>query len=316
MGETQGTTYTLIIEDTDRKVRKAAIDSLLRGFDLSLSTYIDNSIISRINASSDSIRLEDSSRYFTRCYIMSTKIYELTDGAFDPSVYPLVKAWGFYGDELWVQSDQDVSQLLQSVSFKDGKLHRCDFESLYEIEFIKYDPNFKLDFNAIAQGLAVDVVGEYLDALGIKNYYIEIGGEILVKGKNKEGINWRIGIDSPNQKEGQRVIENVVHVSNKAIATSGNYRKFYEKDGVKYAHTIDPRLGKPVQHSLLSATVVSNSCAQSDGYATAFMVMGVEKAMAFVKENPQLGLEIYLIYDAGNGKLEHTMSPGFKKYVK
>ncbi len=316
VGETQGTTYTLILEDTDRKVQKQAIDSILNRFDLSLSTYIDNSIISSINEAVDSIRLVDSSRFFARCYTMSSKIYELTEGAFDPSVYPLVKAWGFYGDELWLQSDQDVSEILKHVSFEDGKLHRCNFQGEHEIQFYKNDSKFKLDFNAIAQGFSVDVIAEYLNDLGIKNYYVEIGGEITVKGKNKDKVNWRIGVDSPNQKEGTRVIENVVHVTDKAIATSGNYRKFYEKNGVKYAHTIDPRIGKPVQHSLLSATVISSSCAQSDAYATAFMVMGVEKSMAFVKKHPELELEIYLIYDTGNGTLKHTMSAGFKKYLK
>lgn len=315
-GETQGTTYQIILNDLDRKISKQAIDSILHNFDLSLSTYIDNSVVSIINASEDSIHVMDSSRYFAKCYIMSRKIYELTDGAFDPSVYPLVKAWGFYGDELWVQSDANVSEILTSVGFEDQKHHELNAVNIYELEFLKYNNNFKLDFNAIAQGLSVDVLADYLDEHGIKNYFIEIGGEIKVKGKNTKNGLWRIGVDSPNQEDGKRIIENIVNISDKAIATSGNYRKFYLKDGVKYAHTINPKTGKPVQHSLLSASVIANSCAEADAYATAFMVMGVEKSMQFVKDHPELNLEIYLLHDEGNGEVQRSMSPGFQKYLK
>lgn len=315
-GETQGTTYKIALDDIDRKISKKEIDSILCNFDLSLSTYIDNSVVSVINASQDSIHVLDSSRYFAKCYIMSRKIYELTNGAFDPSVYPLVKAWGFYGDELWVQSDADVSEILKSVGFEDRKHHELNPINLFELEFLKFNQNFKLDFNAIAQGLSVDVLADYLEEHGIKNYFVEIGGEIRVKGKNTKNGLWRIGVDSPNQEEGMRVIENIVHISDKAVATSGNYRKFYVKDGVKYAHTINPKTGKPVQHSLLSATVIANNCAEADAYATAFMVMGVEKSMQFITEHPELGLEIYLLHDEGNGKLQRSMSPGFKTYLK
>lgn len=316
-GNTQGTTYKIILDDSTRKVKTHDIDSILHQFDLSLSTYVDNSIISQINAAPDSIRLADSTRYFARCYFMSRKIFELTEGAFDPSVYPLVKAWGFYGDELWVQSDADVNGILSYVGFDSGKIHDLWIKNLFEIDFRKHDSRFKLDFNAIAQGLSVDVLADYLDEKGVKNYFIEIGGEVLVKGTNREGEKWRIGIDSPKQNQkGTRIIENILNVSNRAVATSGNYRKFYVKDGVKYAHTINPKTGKPVQHSLLSATVVANTCAEADAYATSFMVLGVEKSLEFIEKHPELKLEAYLLYDEGDDKLKRAMTPGFKKYIK
>jgi thiamine biosynthesis lipoprotein len=136
-----------------------------------------------------------------------------------------------------------------------------------------------------------------------------------VKGKNREGVKWRLGIDAP-KFDGQREVENVVHLSDKAIATSGNYRKYYEKDGVKYAHTIDPTTGKPVQHSLLSATVIAETCGEADAYATAFMVLGVQKTLDFVERNPDLKLDVYLLYDDGSGSIQRAMSKGFENYLK
>lgn len=315
-GRTQGTTYNIILDDKSHRASKNEIDVLLHQFDLALSTYIDNSIVSEVNNGSDSIQFTDSSLFFSKCYEISHEIFELTAGAFDPSVYPLVKAWGFFDDELWVQSDQDVNDILGYVGFNQGKHHLLTSIGDNHFSFKKYNDEFKLDFNAVAQGYSVDVLANYLDDLGVKNYFVEIGGELRVKGKNKEGNNWRIGVDSPNQKKGTRTIENVVHVSDRAVATSGNYRKFYMKDGVKYAHTINPKNGKPVQHSLLSATVIANTCAEADAYATAFMVMGVDDALKFIENYPELGLEAYLLFDAGDDELQRAMSSGFEKYLK
>lgn len=314
-GETQGTTYTLNFEEGSSRVNQKAIDSILHDFDLSLSSYIDQSILSRINASNDSIHLNDPSGYFMKCYAMSQKYYATSEGAFDPSVYPLVKAWGFFGDQLSPQSDAQVAQILNYVGFEDGELHHCQLRTPQEFKFYKHHNSFQLDFNAVAQGYSVDVLAEYLDANGVQNFYVEIGGEITVKGTNPEGKKWRIGVDSPTQEGGQRKIENVVHITDRAVATSGNYRKYYEKDGVRYAHTIDPTVGKPVEHSLLSATVIASSCAAADAYATAFMVMGTDRALDFVKEHPELNLEVYLLYDE-NGTLNRAQSPGFSKYLK
>lgn len=313
-GQTQGTTYGVILDDPNKKIQKDDLDSILHDFDLALSTYIDNSVVSEINNGKQTIIIKDSHGYFEWCYEKSQEVFENTQGAFDPSVFPLVKAWGFFGDSLIRPSRTELDSIITFVGF--GKpLHDCLIHDS-RVAFTKSNPSFRMDFNAIAQGLSVDVIAKYLDANGIQDYYVEIGGEIVVKGKNNEAIDWRIGVDSPIQKGNSRTVENVVNISNKAIATSGNYRKFYVQDGVKYAHTINPKTGEPVQHSLLSATVIANSCAEADAYATAFMVIGVDEAMQFVQNHPELELELYLLHDDSESGIERTMTKGFKKYLK
>ena len=163
--------------------------------------------------------------------------------------------------------------------------------------FTKKDKRVKLDFNAIAQGYAVDVLAEFIREKGYSNFYIELGGEVYVSGLNRENQKWKIGIDTPVSSSKERSISEVLSISNEAIATSGNYRKFYEVKGKKYAHTIDPKTGLQVTHNLLSATVIAKDCATADGFATAFMVMGKEKTIAFLKQNRDLGLTVYLIYN-------------------
>jgi thiamine biosynthesis lipoprotein len=173
-----------------------------------------------------------------------------------------------------------------------------------------------LDFNAIAQGLSVDVICEFLEKQGIQNYYVEIGGELRVKGTNKEGQAWRIGIDLADESNAEsqqsRTLSAIIAVENAAVATSGSYRKFYEKDGKKFSHTIDPKTGYPVQHNLLSATVVAENAAFADAMATVFMVWGTEKTIDFVKNHPELKLEILLQFVDENGEMEYYMSPGLK----
>ncbi len=317
-GNTQGTTYGIILNDPKGNITKSDLDSILHDFDMLFSSYIDSSVIGMFNGGFDTVTFMDHTGQFETLMRKSQEVCRLTHGAFDPSVYPLVKAWGFFGDALSTPSDSKLDSLRNNVGFNSSRYfyaNNHDGAAGFNVLF-KTNSEFRIDFNAIAQGYSVDVLSAYLTRKGIKDYYVEIGGEIVVHGKNRENKDWRIGIDSPNQKEGKRVLENVVNISNKAIATSGNYRKFYVKDGVKYAHTIDPNTGKPVQHSLLSATVIANSCAEADAYATAFMVMGVEKSMKFVQSHPKLRLDIYLLYDDGSGNIQRKMSKGFKKYLK
>ncbi|GAB5418082.1 MAG: FAD:protein FMN transferase [Crocinitomicaceae bacterium] len=317
-GETQGTTYGIILDDPESKIHKEEIDSILHDFDMYFSSYIDSSVIGMFNKTHDTVTFRDHKGHFEWLMTESQKICRLTDGSFDPSVYPLVKAWGFFSDTLRTPSEAELDSLRKNVGFNSEMYYysnnQNDVPGFNVLS--KTNTNFRIDFNAIAQGYSVDVLANYLDENNIKDYYVEIGGEIVVKGKNKENIDWRIGIDSPNQEGTTRVIENVVNISDKAIATSGNYRKFYVKDGVKYAHTIDPKTSAPVQHSLLSATVIADNCTYADAYATAFMVMGVDAAMSFVNSHPELGLDIYLLYDNGSGVIEREMSDGFKKYLK
>lgn len=315
MGEAQGTTYTVTLVDSDVSISRAELDSIFKEFDYSLSTYIPNSLISQLNEVADSVTLTDTFGYFGACYQLSRHVYDVTDGAFDPSVFPLIKGYGFMDDIETPLSDSLRLALLNVVSFEKDKLHEIYFKD-DKVAYAKQSPEFKLDFNAIAQGLSVDVVADHLDKKGIKNYYIEVGGEIRVAGNNKDGIPWRIGIDVPREVASEvREIENILSVSNKAVATSGNYRKFYEKDGKKYAHTINPKTGLPVEHSLLSATVIANSCALADAYATAFMVVGADSALQLIEANPKLDIECYLLEADGKDGFIRRMSPGFEEFI-
>jgi thiamine biosynthesis lipoprotein len=320
-GNTQGTTYSIIIND-DIDITHNEIDELLHQFDLALSSYIPQSILSQLNnAPAGQFVYRDSFNYFNRCLKQSQNIYKLSNGAFDPTVYPLVDGWGFMKDLHNVPDSSVVDSLLRLVGFNNGKhftFKPSNSDSILEKSYIiKRTPNAKLDFNAIAQGLSVDVIYEELEKRGAKNFFVEIGGEIRVKGKNAEGNYWRIGIDKPIEKStaNTREIQEIVEVKNKAIATSGSYRKFYEKNGIKYSHTLNPKTGYPVTHSLLSVTVVADNCALADGLATAFMVMGPDKTVKFVKSSIIDNIEVYLIFNNTKGRIETYQSKGFKQLI-
>ncbi len=281
---------------------------------MALSTYVSESAISLINNSKDSITIADNQDLFKDCYQLSAHIYSITNGAFDPSVFPLVKGWGFMNKMDSPLTKSEVDSILQFVSFENNKLHSVSFKG-DSVQVVKSDSNFKIDFNAVAQGQSVDLIASYLDGKGYSNYFVEIGGELKVKGKNREGGAWRIGIDAPKENLSSRELENILSLSNKAVATSGNYRKFYIKDGKKYAHTLNPRTGFPVQHSLLSVTVVAEDCATADAFATAFMVIGKEATLNFVKNNPQENLEVYLLSAGKDGAIIRDMSSDFEKFL-
>jgi thiamine biosynthesis lipoprotein len=258
----------------------------------------------------------DSTGYFKECYEESITVFHTSNGAFDCSVFPLVEGWGFMQNVETPLNKTKIDSILQFVSSEKDKLHRVNFTD-QTIHFTKIDKRFKMDFNAIAQGLAVDKIAEFIESRGHKNYYVEIGGELIVKGRNRSGENWNIGIDVPKvneQEDGVRRLESILSITNRAIATSGNYRKYYVKSGKKYAHCLDPRTGFPVNHSLLSATVISDKCSTSDAYATVFMVMGLEGTKKFLSSHPKLKLEVYLLYDLTNGKIGRFKSTGMKKY--
>lgn len=295
-GKAQGTTYSIILIGPNAKITKNQIDSILQGFDAVLSSYVSTSLISKFNSAEDTIFFSDSSAYFKNCLIKSQFIYDRSSGAFDPTVFPLIDAWGFFKNQKTPLSKSNADSILPFVSYEKDKLFTYEFKDnlLY---LTKKDKRVKLDFNAIAQGYAVDVLAEFIRGKGYSNFYIELGGEVYVSGLNRENKKWKIGIDTPVSSSKERTISEVLSISNEAIATSGNYRKFYEVKGKKYAHTIDPKTGLQVTHNLLSATVIAKDCATADGFATAFMVMGKEKTIAFLKDNHDLGLTVYLMYD-------------------
>jgi thiamine biosynthesis lipoprotein len=295
-GFTQGTTYNITYESKDSLNFQAEIDHLLAEFDTSLSTYNRLSLISKINENETTI----TDSYFREVYQKAEEVYKASNGAFDITVAPLVNAWGFGFKNKEEITYAKIDSILQFVGFNKV----CLKDSF----IIKSDPRLMLDVNAIAQGYSVDIVAQYLEEKGVQNYLVEIGGEVKTKGFNKKGNDWRIGIDKPidnNNVPGEN-LQAIVKLSNKSLATSGNYRKFYERDGIKYSHTIDPKTGYPVTHSLLSTTVVAKDCITADAYATAFMVLGLEKAFKLVESLPDI--EAIFIYNDSNGvfKIKYT----------
>ena len=319
-GNTQGTTYSIIVND-NIDLSMEEVESVLASFDQALSSYIPESDLSKINNSSaGEISILDEQGYFADCLNQSYELYQMTNGAFDPTVYPLVDGWGFMKDEEFVPDSSTVDSLRSLLGFNNGYHFKWTTDSLGRMQgksIIKNTSAAKLDFNAIAQGQAVDVLAELIESRGGENYFVEIGGELRVKGLNKDGVNWRIGIDKPIEEsdETDRELQEVIQLDNKAVATSGSYRKFYIKNGEKYSHTLNPKTGYPVQHNLLSATVVADQCSTADALATAFMVMGTEKAKGFVKEHPELGIDVYLIFTNDKDRLETWYTAGFAEII-
>ena len=302
-GETMGTYYNITYLHPEGSNYKDGIDSLLIEWNNSLSTYIPQSEISKFNRSNSFTFV---SPYFYPALARSKEIFEATGGAFDPTVMPLVNAWGFGPEENEMPDSTKIEELKMLVDF-----NKIVFDS-HEVK--KMTPGMSLDFSAIAKGYGVDVLGEFLSQKGIKNYLIDIGGEILCKGINDRGTLWTTGIEDPDNNMFDRKLKAIIELSGKGIATSGNYRNFYEKDGKKYAHTISPFTGYPVEHSLLSATVIADDCMTADAYATAFMVIGVEAAKPIIKDHPEL--DVYFIFSDNNGKIQTFMTDGFRSFLK
>lgn len=312
-GNTQGTTFVVKTSEDSLFVSALEIDSLLVKFDSELSGYMSTSILSRFNSTEDFIVLENDA-FFRTCYYMSMDVFERTEGLLDPSVFPLVKAWGFFKKLENPPNQNEIDSILNFTSFESGKHHLLSNDTLRKIH-----PSFELDFNAIAQGQSADEIARFLRRRGHENYFIEVGGELVVKGVNDDGKPWVIGIDLPseeNEGTGNRALENYLHISNGGIATSGNYRKFYEKDGRKYSHTLHPITGYPVEHNLLSATVIAPNAAIADAYATAFMVMGVKESLDFVEANEDLELAVYLLYENDQGRIARASNQRMKLYLK
>ena len=291
-GFAQGGTYHVIcspVRGVGQQALRAAIDSRLQAIDFSLSGYNKGSLLSRLNAGED-LPLDS---LFIECFTISKAVWAETDGAFDPSAAPLFDLWGFG----FTNKEQVTDRAVDSVRAFVG-MDRLRLETREDgTHLVREDPRMKLNFNAVAQGYSCDVVARYLDSLGCRAYLVDIGREIICKGLNESGTAWRIGLDKPtdgNMEEGSD-LQAILEVSDCGIVTSGNYRKFYIENGQKYAHTIDPKSGRPVSHNLLSATVVAKDAATADAYATWLMVVGVDKARAILSGRPDL--EALLVYE-------------------
>lgn len=303
LGEAQGTYYSIIYFDNELRDFQFEIDSILKGFDRSVSLWVPNSILSRINQN-DTSAIPD--KYFIDNFELSMEVAEKTNGDFDLTIGSLVRAWGFGFDAEKKVDAEIIDSILQFTGYKkvrleNGQVLRDDFRTTF-------------DFNAVAQGYSVDLIGDFLEANGIKNYLVDIGGEVTAKGEKPGNQKWKIGIEKPAETQtDERNLKVVVEVRDKSIATSGNYRKFYEENGVRYSHTINPKTGYPVQHSLLSASVMSDDAATADAYATAFMVMGLEDAKRFLTQ--QSDLEAFFIYSGTDGEYNTYATPGFQEAI-
>lgn len=303
-GEIFGGYYHIRYDSPEGKDLQPEIVKRLMKFNSSLSTYDLNSTISRINQNDTTVRTDKD---FEDMYAVANQVSQQTNGTFDITVAPLVNAWGFGSGNHEHNLKPDIDTILPFIGYEKIKLenHRL----------IKADKRIRLDVNALAPGLAADDIANLLEENGSKNYLIEIGGEINCKGINAKGEKWHIGIDKPidDPTSEKEEIQTIVVVTNIGLATSGNYREFYYKDGKKYSHTIDPKTGLTVEHNLLSATVTAPNCVLADAYATACMVLGTEKAMKFVESMPEL--ECYLIYADKEGKNKVVMTKGFKQFL-
>jgi thiamine biosynthesis lipoprotein len=290
-GQAQGTNYHITyLSDTDI-LYKSGIDSILKSIDESLSTYNANSVISRINRNDSSVIVDDN---FIKVFNKSIAVSRKTRGSFDVTIAPLVNAWGFGFTQATKVDSALVDSLLQFVGY--NMVH------LKGRMIVKEKPDVMLDFNAIAQGYTVDVLALYLEHQGIENYLVELGGEVRCRGKKITNEYWLIGIDQPAEESifGEQPLHAAITLKDRSLATSGNYRKYIEENGQRYSHIIDPQTGYPAKHNLLSATVMASDCMTADAYATAFMVMGLERSKQFLSENSALQLEVFFIYGDDN----------------
>lgn len=278
------------------------IEAEMKKVDDALSTFNKNSILSKVNQN-EPVELNDM---FKDVFNMAEQISKETDGAFDITVAPMVNAWGFGFKKGTPPTKHVVDSLKSLVGYQKVRLESG--------RIIKQDPRIMLDCSAIAKGYGVDVVANYLKKEGIENFIVEIGGEVVSSGISEKRLPWKIGVTKPvdDSIRQDQELQTILNVTNKAMATSGNYRNFYYKNGKKYAHTIDPKTGYPVQYGILSATVLADQCAVADAYATSFMVMGLDKTKEILKKHPEL--MVYIIYadSRGNNKIWYSPSMEYK----
>ncbi len=299
-----GTVYHITYQSD--KPLKEEIEAELKKVDMALSPFNKESTITHVN-NNDDVKAGDD-KMFREVFELAQTISKATDGAFDITVAPLVNAWGF-GFKNGIEPDaKQVDSLKALIGYEkvslgsDGKVRKAD-------------PRMMLDCSAIAKGYGCDAVGRLLRYHDVENFIVEIGGEVVSRGKNSQGNPWRVGVAKPTDDtlavSNER--EAIINVTDMALATSGNYRNFYYKDGKKLAHTIDPKTGYPVQHNILSATVLAKNCATADAYATSFMVMGLDKAKEVLASHSEL--MAYLIYTDEKGQYAVWYSPKLEKKI-
>lgn len=303
-GRAQGTYYSIQYCDAQRRNLQPQVDSLLEAFDRSASLWVDSSLLRRLNAGeTDSL---DSTLSFL--FRQSAAIEDYTDGAFNCRIGRLVQVWGFSFRQRSEPDNAELKSLLEAA--------HTDY-TISNGHMVNKSRETEFDFNAIAQGYASDLVGQMLEGYGIDNYLVDIGGEVVARGQKADGTPWRVGIERPSADSiSVPTVQTAIELKDASVVTSGSYRKYYERDGVRYSHTIDPATGRPVQHSLLSVSVVEREGWLADAMATAYMVMGLDSALAFINAHPGgVGTgAVYFIYD-DHGELKTYATPDFEKLI-
>ena len=302
-GQTMGTIiYNVKFIGPPLKDIQTEIDEELKDFNESLSTYIADSEISRLNRNGT---FTFESKYFLPVLKRSRDVYNNTDGTFDPSIGPLIQAWGFGPDKRIPNLDSGSVDSLKAITGFD--------EVVFNGKSVSIPENFQIDFGAIAKGYAVDVVGELLEKKGISDYLVEIGGEVRCRGVNDEDKSWSLGIEDPTVSLNEQKLMAIVRLKDRSLATSGNYRNYFEKEGKIYAHIIDPRTGYTANHNLLSASVFASDCMTADAYATAFMVLGLEHSKQIISREK---LDAVFLYRDLDGSIKSFVSDGIRPFLE
>jgi len=304
-GKTMGTTYHITYFDKKGRNFTGSVDSLLLVVNKSINNYDPSSEVSRFNIGISGFKFDLP--YLYPPLKKAEEVFHLSKGAFDPTVMPLVNAWGFGPGK---QLNPDSAQVDSIRNFVGFDKVRITTDSL-----VKKEPKVQLDFGGIGQGYGADVIADWLKSRGITDMLVELGGEGMAIGKNVKNDNpWEIGILDPNSTYENQFFKAYVSLTNKSFTTSGNYFNYREIDGKKYSHTIDPATGFPAQHAILSASVFTSDCVTADVWGTAFMVMGHEKAIELLEQHPEL--DAILIYSSTDGKMQTYITPGIAPFVK
>jgi len=305
-GKAQGTYYIIKYLHTDTASLQPRIDSIFNVIDRSLSLYRRGSLINRFNAGMQ-IQMD---AHMQAVVTRALQVSKATGGAFDITVKPLVDAWGFgVSRPAWegVPPADTLQQRLQRTGYRYLQIKGSRLQ--------KRRPGVEIDCNGIAQGYTVDVLARFLEQQGIDNYLVDVGGELRARGHNDRRRTWSVGIERPAADRADNPVQAVLPLQNRAIATSGNYRRFFDQGGTRFAHTIDPHSGQALHSNIISVTVMARDCITADGFDNALILMGVDKALAFIQAHPQYGLEAYFIYKDGQGKIRERYTEGFKQLL-
>lgn len=287
-GTTQGSYYSILYYDEQNRDFGRDFDSIFKEIESALSLWDENSIISRVNRNDTAVVLN---QIFIDNFNYAIKAAELSDGYFDPTVGPLVSAWGFHFKEGIEMTPEIVDSIRHLVGYRKVKIEND--------KVVKQNPNMTLDFNAVAQGYTTDMVGSFLASQGVDNFLVDVGGEILARGNKPNGALWSVGIEKPAEdKNDERIVQEIVELKDKSIVTSGNYRKYVERNGKRYSHSIDPNTGYPAANNMLSATIICDDTAWADCLASICMLVGMEKAKEILAT--QKGVKAFFIYEEDN----------------